>query len=45
MDRLVQLADRLVVLHPVDQLDRLSDWFASLPTLKETDVVALLRAG
>jgi putative phosphoribosyl transferase len=45
LNQLMLEADRLVVLHAVDQLEQLSDWFATLPSLKETDVIALLRAG
>jgi hypothetical protein len=45
LKQLVLQADQMVVLHPVDQLEQLSDWFACLPSLKEADVIALLRAG
>ncbi len=39
------LADGVVVLQPVEQLPRLSDWFASLPPLGPRQVIALLRGS
>lgn len=45
IDRLGPLADRLVVLRPLQRLASLSDWFASLPPLQARDVIALLRDG
>lgn len=38
-------ADRLLVLHPVEHLAQIADWFADLPSLQEGDVIALLRAA
>lgn len=42
LEQLGPLADDLVVLRPVERLRRLSDWFASLPPLREGEVIALL---
>lgn len=44
LERLGPLADEVVVLRSVEQLPRLSDWFASLPPLGAREVIALLRA-
>lgn len=45
LEWLLPLADQVVVLQPVEQLQQLSDWFASLPPLGPRQVIALLRAG
>jgi putative phosphoribosyl transferase len=44
LEQLDPQADGLVVLRPVERLRRLSDWFASLPTLREREVLALLAS-
>lgn len=43
LERLLQLADRLVVLQPVECLRSLSDWFACLPPLGDGEVLQLLQ--
>ena len=45
LDRLLLQADQWVVLQAVDRLEVLSDWFARLPSLKEREVIALMRPG
>lgn len=45
IERLDALADRVVVLRPVEQLPRLSDWFSSLPPLEPHQVIRLLRGS
>lgn len=45
LDRLMLLADQVVVLQPVERLCRLSDWFARLPPLDEWAVIGLLQAA
>lgn len=43
LEELEPLADQLVVLQPVERLNRLADWFGWLPPLGEGELIALLR--
>lgn len=45
LDWLLPLADRVVVLQPVEQLQQVSDWFDVLPPLEPRQVIALLRTA
>ncbi|MFM7086220.1 MAG: phosphoribosyltransferase [Cyanobium sp.] len=45
LDGLRQLADHVLALQAVEQLPRLTDWFAALPALEEGEVIALLGAA
>lgn len=45
LEWLLPLADRVVVLQPVEQLQHLGDWFDLLPTLAPRRVIALLSAS